>query len=168
MTGPEWLLGAVAGALAGAGTAELRERFRLRRAVDGAALDLARDTLEDVRKVSDEFERTQLGSPVNDDYLAGQVTAELRDRIGRAAGHVHTRVADPVLDAAMSGTYAEFRQARGFLHDRSGMRSEVEPGTVGDFLILTGLMKPHVAAARASAEQALERIATLERERPRR
>lgn len=168
----DWLWGALAGgALTFAGT-EVRDRLRHRRTIDGAAIDLARELLEQIPFIERELERAE-------DYrdwipeMGVLVTAELRDRLGRAADHVQTRVRDPSLSTSIRVVHDEIRQARDAAREydaapRTDNAKHWEDSSDTDQYEAFQRVHAHIHAARKSTDKALARVAELERDRPRR
>lgn len=170
----DWLWGVLAGAVATYAGTELRERRRHRRTIDGAAIDLARDLLEEVELVDDELGRAEDYRSYAKGMVMGEiVTAQLRDRLGRAAGHVEARMGDPPLSEHMRAVYEEMREARDAARDydaapnASDARHWEDSPDVEQTAAFERV-RGHVQDARGSAKAALARIAELERERPRR
>jgi hypothetical protein len=170
----DWLWSALAGAAAGLGATEIRDRRRQRRSIDGAAIDLARELFEQIQFVDDELDRADdYRSYVRGMEMGKLVTAELRDRVGRAARHVQTRVRDPSLSRSVRAVHDELRQARDAAraYDAAPATSDArhwEDSTDIEQREAFQRVRGHVRAAREWTDKALERIAELERDRPRR
>jgi hypothetical protein len=141
-------------------------------------MDLARDALEAVIKVSVNVNRTVFyGAPP--EFVARRsrtaarvcwgevVTAEVRDRLGRAIDHADARVRDPLLHDYMLSAHGEYTRAREAARAHDALSTSQDDPTDGLSAPPAGLVE-HVSSAGASADRGLDRIAELERDRPRR
>jgi hypothetical protein len=116
MASVDWLWGALAGATAALAGAELRERLKHRRTIDGAAIDFARVQLQRVSLLHIRLERLlRIQDYIEDQAqvrLGDLVTADLRDQLGQATDEVNTRVGDSELSDVMRTVHKQFRHAR--------------------------------------------------------
>ncbi len=168
----DWLWGALAGAGATFAGTGLYERYRNRHSIDGAAIDLAREQLESIPYIARQLERAEDYR----DYIPemGQlVTAEVRDKLARAADHVQTRVQDPSLTRSMLAVHAEISQARDAARDydaapKTSDAKHWEDSPDTEQYAAFQRVHAHVMAAREATNESLARIAELERNRSRR
>src|SRR4051794_18550764 len=167
----DWLGGALAGALAALVGSEVLARRRHRRAVDGAALDHARLTLEPLQWIGIRLARAEdYDEEIN--VMGEIVTAELRDRIGVAAESIDTRVRDAPLSELMHEIHEKTQMARKAARDYDAAPKSADAQAESSVLHRRTLAfdeaNESVQIAREIANKAFERIADLERDRPRR
>ncbi len=104
------------------------------------------------------------------------VTAELRDKIGRTADHVRVRIRDPQLTEAVQKVHAEIADARSAARDYDMHPLTEEEQHERHWDDLEGTKRyaafervhTHGTAAAAATQEALERMAELEKYRRRR
>ena len=173
MASVDWLWGALAGATAALAGAELRERLKHRRTIDGAAIDFARVHLQRVSLLHIRLERSL---QIHPEYIEDQsqvrlgdlVTADLRDQLRQATDEVKTRVGDCELSDVMRTVYKQFGHARDVAREYDVAQRTAERWDFIRFRVACDEILLYVGAAQGQALLALERMAQLERERPRR
>jgi hypothetical protein len=155
-----WLWGALAGGALGFFSAEARERLKHRRSVDGAALDRARELLDAVRMAEAPVRNmTWRLEPAGD--ARALLPAELPERFRQGWWDIQKRVPDQQLIGFMTNVHENLMQtelevmrwSRKAPQDR-----EEQFRSFGERFMTAALF----------SGAALSRIATIERERPRR